>query len=115
MKIDSVLEEARADAAVVAPGAARERVWQNLSRPRRSRPTVLLFAGSAALGALLCLGIVRLAQPRTHDEEAVAVLQGAVQRVAFGVPRQDDHLGTVGHEGRDERLAERRSSLHELG
>jgi hypothetical protein len=102
MKLESVLEEARNDAAVVAPGAARERVWHNLQRPRRARPTLLYFAASAALGAVLCLGIVRLVQPAPQLQlakvelgQATFLTLRAPARVELGTRRIELQEGTA--------------------
>lgn len=81
MKLETLIETARADEAVAPSSAARERVWRGLAAPRRSRPTVLLFAASAALGALICFSVIRLVQ-RPPEAPAVAVVQGAVAPVA---------------------------------
>ncbi len=85
MKVESLIEAARNDAAVTATSAARERVWNRVSSPRRQRSALVLFAASAAAGALLCLLIVRTVQP-AHDGSpaAIAVLQGTVEPISQG-------------------------------
>jgi hypothetical protein len=89
VKIDSVLETARNDRAVVPASAARERVWSNLSRPRRSRSTVLVFATSAAFGALLCFGLVRLLQPPAAVQHLV-VEAGTASVLTLKAPARVD-------------------------
>jgi hypothetical protein len=81
VKLESVIETARADEAVVPSSAARERVWRGLTKPRRARRTLLLFTASAALGALICFSLIRFVQ-RPPEVPAVSVVQGAVQPVA---------------------------------